>query len=145
MDQRLVGDVGPPSARLDITGQGDEAVPGERVQGCLETDRIVARAELFDRLLTPRVGSALTELDQSEKNAPRDLDLTRILDLESLQDPVGMVGDGDLESGVVLAIRMSIVSRASQDERLVGVQGQDSPLEFFPELDQDLLDQRQDS
>ena len=76
MDQRLVGDVGPPSARLEISDQSDEAVAGQRVQDRLETDRIVTRAELCDRLLTPRVGSALTELNQAEENAPRDLDLT---------------------------------------------------------------------
>ena len=67
-------------------------------------DRIVARAELRDRLLTPGVGSALTELDQPDENPPRNLDLNRILDLESLQDPVGMAGDGDLESGALLAV-----------------------------------------
>src|SRR5262249_38825261 len=134
-----------PSARLDITDQGDEAVPGEGVQDRLKTDRIVARTELCDRLLAPRVGSALTELDQSEKNAPRDLDLTRILDLAPHQAPCGMAGDGNLGSGALQTIMISIVSPASQDERLVGVQRKDSPLELLPELDQNLLDQRQDS
>src|SRR5262249_26217020 len=59
-DQRLVGDIGPPPARLAIPAQGDQAVAGESLQGHLEMDRIVARAELCDRLLTPRVGPALT-------------------------------------------------------------------------------------
>ena len=139
-----MGDIGPAAACFQVTGQRDQAVLGQRCQRRFERGRIVAGTKLGDGLLTTGVGPALAELDHPDEDAPCDLDLPGILDLEPVQDAVGMAGYGHFQTVEMVSLDCPVVCLPRQDQRLVGVQRQDPPFELFPELDQGFLDQGQD-